>query len=362
MGDKIYCIQIDRDLWRIYLKCNDSRSLLLVEGFEFKNISVQVYDSNPFATGAKNPKDAVLKVTISDLPLSVDDKAVYEMLKDLNISLKSDLKYEKIRNPTTKRMTSVLNGNRFIYIAPLDDNVSLPRYVKCAGLKCRLFHYGQTKNSFKSATNIQCYNCWETGHTARNCSSKSLCRVCRKEDHEPGSPECPHYAHPTDVIAFQGKDDPLSNFYESELKIFGETHKTAEHAYQLTKALRAGNIEAAERVRNSDTALDAKRIGHTVKNPDAWDSQKRKVMEEIISAKAEQLPKMQDIFRDSTGGAAYAHSTLDTFWGTGLNSKATMNTDNTKWPGENTLGQIMKKVSVKYARKLRSASLPVSRH
>jgi hypothetical protein len=49
-------------------------------------------------------------------------------------------------------------------------------------------------------------------------------------------------------------------------------------------------------------------------------------MEEIISAKAEQLPKMRKIFRD----AVYAHSTLDTFWGKGLNSKATMSTDHIK--------------------------------
>jgi hypothetical protein len=35
-----------------------------------------------------------------------------------------------------------------------------------------------------------------------------------------------------------------------------------------------------------------------------------------------------------------------------------MNTDHTKWPGENILGQIMKKVSTRYSRKLRSASVP----
>lgn len=42
IGVKIYCIQLEKDLWRVYLTCRDSRSKLLVEGFEPRNISVQV--------------------------------------------------------------------------------------------------------------------------------------------------------------------------------------------------------------------------------------------------------------------------------------------------------------------------------
>lgn len=52
-----------------------------------------MYDSNPYSTGAKNPKDNVLKITITGLPLSVDDSAVFEMLHGFEVEMKSELKY-----------------------------------------------------------------------------------------------------------------------------------------------------------------------------------------------------------------------------------------------------------------------------
>lgn len=124
MRDNILCIQLDRDLWRVYLISMESRSELLLHGFELRNISVQVYNSNPYSTGAKDPNDEVLKVTICGLPLSVDDSAVIGSLEKLNVSLKSEIKYEKIRHPVTHRMTSVLIGNRSLYVQPLPNKTS----------------------------------------------------------------------------------------------------------------------------------------------------------------------------------------------------------------------------------------------
>ena len=46
----IHCIQLERDIWRIYLKTKESRSLLVVKGFVVRNIYVQVYDTNPYYT------------------------------------------------------------------------------------------------------------------------------------------------------------------------------------------------------------------------------------------------------------------------------------------------------------------------
>lgn len=65
----------------------------------FRNISVQVYDSKPYSTGATGPGDKVLKVTICGLSraLSVDDSAVFEMLDKFEVNRKSEIKYENIR-------------------------------------------------------------------------------------------------------------------------------------------------------------------------------------------------------------------------------------------------------------------------
>jgi ribA/ribD-fused uncharacterized protein len=354
VGDTIHCIQLERDLWRIYLKSSDSRTTLVHEGFEIRSISAQVYDSNPYSTRAKNPKDVVLKITISGLPLSVDDSAIAEMLNSFDVYVKSEIKYEHIRHPVTHRMTSVLNGNRFLYIAPLSNNRSLPRNVTCAGLKCRLYHYGQN-----TGDKMQCYNCWGSGHKASVCKNEKCCRVCLQPGHVPGSCDCPYYVESNStVIPFHGSDDPISNFYPCEIKVFGETHQSSEHAYQLTKALRAGNLEIADKIRNANTALEAKRFGNTVKEATEWDTQKLEVMEEIISEKAEQVKPFREQLEKSDNNTIFAEATVDAYWGTGLDSNATEHTDPNKWPGTNKLGLIVRKTSLKYRRKLRSLSVP----
>ena len=118
----------------------------MTQGFEIRSHTVEVYDFNPFSSGAKNPQDQVLKVTVAGVPLSVQDSEIINMLNKFNVVIKSELLYEKIRNPVTKKMTSVLNGNRFVYIAPLSMGSFLPRISYCAGLKCRIYHFGQPLN------------------------------------------------------------------------------------------------------------------------------------------------------------------------------------------------------------------------
>lgn len=79
------------------------------------------------------------------LPLSVDDSDVSELLNNLGCVAKRKILYEKIRHPVSNKMTSVLNGNRFLYIEPLPIGKSLPRVNYCGGLRCLLFHCGQPK-------------------------------------------------------------------------------------------------------------------------------------------------------------------------------------------------------------------------
>ena len=68
------------------------------------------------------------------------------------------------------------------------------------------------------------------------------------------------------VVAFHGhKNDP------AELKVIGETNGSTEYALKLTKT---GDVNAPERIRAARTALDAKRIDHTVKTNSTWDTEK----------------------------------------------------------------------------------------
>ncbi|KAK3086423.1 hypothetical protein FSP39_018255 [Pinctada imbricata] len=205
---------------------------------------------------------------------------------------------------------------------------------------------------------MQCYNCWDEGHKSSDCKNEQKCRVCLKTAHNPGSPECEFYTTAKNVVVFKGKDNPISNFFQCEIRVFGENHQSAEHAFQLTKAIRAGNLEAADKVRTSKTALDAKRVGNTIRTPDKWETEQYEVMENIIYSKAEQVDEFRTKLESCGANSTFAEATVDSLWGTGLDVKATLHTDPLKWPGKNELGKIVKKVSVKYARKVRSASVP----
>ena len=91
----------------------------MAEGFELQQKTINVFDTNPFSAGTEKPDEEVLRVTIRGVPLSVDDECVIGMLNKFGAKLTSEIKYEKIRNPSTKKMTDILNGNRFAYIHPL---------------------------------------------------------------------------------------------------------------------------------------------------------------------------------------------------------------------------------------------------
>ena len=145
IGDDLLCVQLDLNLWRVYLTNAESRYKHLIQGIEIINTTYQLYDTNPYTSGAKSVNQKNLKLRIFGLPLSVADSAVCEMLYKLNVKLTSKIMYEKIRDPETKRMTSVLNGTRFLFIEPLPDGKSLPKFNYCAGFQCKIFHFGQPK-------------------------------------------------------------------------------------------------------------------------------------------------------------------------------------------------------------------------
>lgn len=55
--------------------------------------------------------------------------------------------------------------------------------------------------------------------------------------------------------------DVLSNFYQSELEIYGVKHKSTEHAFPYTKAIRCGDVDAASRITAAEDALLDSQLG-----------------------------------------------------------------------------------------------------
>ena len=350
IGNSLHCLQQDRNLWRFYLKDRSSREKLLSNGLELNNVSISFFDTNPYSSGNHNPNETTLKIRICGLPLSVDDSAVSELLDKLGCVAKSKILYEKIRHPVSNKMTSVLNGNRFLYIEPLPIGKSLPRVNSCGGLRCLIFHYGQPK----VVKHLLCTNCWATDHTRKNCKSESKCKVCKKSGHTPGDRKCDSYEVQQNIIAFNGEDNILSNFFQCEMTLYGVTHKSAEHAFQYAKAMRCGDQNAAAQIQSATDALSAKRIGDKVKTNEQWNNTCEKVMTEVVENKCVQVERFREKLRSSNKHAIFVESTYNDTWGSGLDRVGTENTKQAAWPGKNLLGKIIAKVAKKSRKRKKS--------
>ena len=338
----ISCVQRDRDLWRIYVGTKESRSLLVSNGFTLNNLSVSVFDTNPFSAGTEKPNEEVVRVTVRGVPLSVEDSCVINMLQKLGAELTSDIKYEKIRNPNTLKMTEILNGNRFIYMKPMSSGKFLPKNSECAGLRCTISHRGQPAKK----QSVKCTNCWGDDHLRFNCEYETCCKICKQPGHTPGDPKCTSYDDSVkDIVAFNGKNDILSNFYPCNINVFGTSHASAEHAFQYSKAMRSGDVVNAAAVRNANSALDAKRIGAKITFPDEWLLQRDDVMQEILEAKFEQVIEFKESVLKSGDSALFVEAAFDDYWGSGLDKRGTSKSSVTSWPGKNVMGRILTNIA-----------------
>jgi len=129
-------------------------------------------------------------------------------------------------------------------------------------------------------------------------------------------------------LLFKGHKSPLSNFYPVLLKINGKHFKSAEAAYQYSKAETMGNKEAGKRILQAETALQAMKIASRIKTNERWLHKKFGVMENIIKEKIKVCPAARDILLNS-GSKMIIEDTHHEFWGRGSSGQ-----------GKNLLGKI----------------------
>uniref|UniRef100_K1QZF9 Uncharacterized protein n=1 Tax=Magallana gigas TaxID=29159 RepID=K1QZF9_MAGGI len=206
----------------------------------------------------------------------------------------------------------------------------------------------------KPQRNLTCTQCWDTGHTRNFCKTEPRCKVCKTPGHKLGDSRCSSYQIQESVIAFNGENNILSNFYPCELNIFGVQHKSAEHAFQYAKSLRCGDLEAAKSIQEAKDALSAKRIGDKVRINEQWTESCENVMSEIIENKCVQVERFREKLRSVKKNTLFAESTFNDKWGTGLDKAGTENTKASDWPGQNLLGHIIGKVAQKIRKRKKS--------
>ena len=103
VGNSLHCLQLDRNLWRVYLSDIASRQKLLTEGIHIQFFSVAFFDTNPYSSDNHSTSEKkTLKIRLCGLPLSVDNSAVNELLEKLEVKTKSRVLYGKTRHPLTQ--------------------------------------------------------------------------------------------------------------------------------------------------------------------------------------------------------------------------------------------------------------------
>ncbi len=127
---------------------------------------------------------------------------------------------------------------------------------------------------------------------------------------------------------------PLDNCSAHALDLWGITFQTAEHAYQWKKYIDtypdiAAKILAAKSPETAKEISDS----HKAEQPANWSKVKISIMEEILTAKAQQHADVREILRRTGGRQIVENSPVDNFWGTGPNKN-----------GTNMLGKIWMKI------------------
>lgn len=336
-GSNLRGCQRIKGLWRIYLKSDDSRVRLITEKLTLRNQAVPVYSDNPFRARLTSPDDKVTKITVKDIPLSKGNSSLESYLESQGVKLKGPIQYGQARDPVTKTLSDWENGDRLVYAEELQS--PLPRFVKIGTTSARIFHFGQPP------TPKLCTKCFSKEHTRGQCKEQQACRRCRKPGHEPGDTRCEaSTAAPLEnVTAFSGKKDELSNFYPCELDVFGKQFKSAEQAYQYSKAVHQGQLDIAKEILNCKDAYEAKAQARSLQYNKEWQEVKVQKMKEILSNKASQVPEFTNKLLD-TKDDIIVESTTDRFWGSGLDKMDTVYTKRRFWPGRNNLGSILEEI------------------
>lgn len=143
-------------------------------------------------------------------------------------------------------------------------------------------------------------------------------------------------------IYFHSQHSFLSNFYPAPITVNGTNYPTAEHLYQATKSLECGDRNAAREVRQSLSALDAKRVADRVKTTPEWNQKKDQTLQKILSEKFTQNPHLADRLLE-TGEKVLNEATADYHFGIGATLHSNLIGSKT-YKGDNVLGKLLAKV------------------
>ena len=145
------------------------------------------------------------------------------------------------------------------------------------------------------------------------------------------------------TYAFFGELNPFSNFHPSPFTIDNTLYKTSEHFIQSEKAKHYGDEQMAAKIIITESALEAKRMGHKLKKPKEvkdWSEIAKEMCLPGIKAKFHQnLPLL--LLLQSTDNQTIVESSYDNIWGTGIPLRDRNCLNQKQWKNIGILGEIL---------------------
>lgn len=117
-------------------------------------------------------------------------------------------------------------------------------------------------------------------------------------------------------IKFRGPHNSLSNFYGAQLRMWGLTFPSSEHAFHYRRAIELGQHATAELIRQAPSPRRAQILGREIRSDDRWVGLEQSVMYELLKEKSKQCPTFRRDLID-TNGAHLVEDTADEYWGRG---------------------------------------------
>ena len=132
-----------------------------------------------------------------------------------------------------------------------------------------------------------------------------------------------------------------SNFFECNIEYDDHQFHSSEQLFMYLKALHFEDDDIAERIIESTSPKEAKRLGRLIKNFDehSWLQVREFCMNEAVTTKFNQNPLLKKQLLEHKGKTFVEASPYDCIWGVGLIENDPKILDETKWRGLNLLGK-----------------------
>lgn len=137
-----------------------------------------------------------------------------------------------------------------------------------------------------------------------------------------------------------------SNWYPSQFEVNGRTFSCAEQFFMFAKAMIFEDEETAEKIMATTNPKEQKKLGRRVKTFDEeeWTFWRYHAMCEACYNKFTQNPKLGRELLQTGDKILVEASPYDKVWGIGLGELDPNAEDESKWRGQNLLGQALMQV------------------